>query len=868
MIDARSFRTLGSGLALSLILVASAGAQQAPPSPKDVLGYDIGERFTPPDALVRYMDALAAAAPDRVQVRRYGETQEGRPLLQVVIASPPNLARLDEILAEHRKLIDPDLSAAEAKRIAAEVPAVLYFSYGVHGNESSSSEAAIWTAWDLARGSSETAGVLDSAIVVIDPAVNPDGRARYVEFYKQARGATPNPDPASREHDEPWPGGRYNHYLFDMNRDWSWMMQAPTRARLATWDYWSPQVHVDFHEMSPRSTYFFFPAAKPVNPIYPKSILDWAEYFGRANAAAFDTHGWRYFTRGTYDFFYPGYGDSWPGLTGAIGMTYEQAGGGSAGLAYARPDGDTLTLRDRAMHHRTTGEATARAAAARKTALLEDYAAFHRSVDEGQPDFLIVPGEDPARAEALVAVLEDEGIRVERAASSLRADGRSNTDAGRRSDFPAGTFLVRARQPRGRLAVTLLQPETHLDATFSYDISAWSLPFAYGVSAYAVDAVPSSAGWQAARRYPRAFQGVAAAGNAARAAEIPGADAAGAPTAASGAGEPYGYLVAPGFAAWPALVRYLENGGRATVLDEGFTLDDRTWAPGTVFLRRMPGRSLNDAVAVAGLGGRAVAVSTGLTPEGNDLGTGDAYPLRLPQVGVIAGEGVFASSYGAHWYFLEQMLGLPFDALLTSALERTDLSDYDVLVLPEARPSKAVVDRLAEWVKGGGTLVAVGSGARAVADPVAGIRIRESPKDTTSDLSRALRGRDARELEDWEQEVPGTILPVALDPANPLAFGAGVDGDPSRLFILHSTDWGFEPSDTFETAGYFPEDLPKVSGVISSRNLEKLSQSAWLVTRRVGQGRVVLFADDPLFRAFWYSGFQPYVNALLVGPAL
>ncbi|MGH7472260.1 MAG: M14 family zinc carboxypeptidase, partial [Longimicrobiales bacterium] len=252
-----------------LALVAVPAAAQSPvPAPREILGYEIGERFTDHAGLLRYMEALAARTP-AVRVRRYGETNEGRALLQVVIAGPEYLARLDDILARNRELTNPETSEQRAREIAAANPAIVYFSYGVHGNESSSSEAALLTAWSLASGGADVRGVLDSVVVIIDPAVNPDGRDRYVNWYQQARGSKPNPNPEAREHAEPWPGGRTNHYYFDLNRDWAWMTQTETRARLSTWDHWSPQVHVDFHEMSATSSYFFFPATPPINPLYP-----------------------------------------------------------------------------------------------------------------------------------------------------------------------------------------------------------------------------------------------------------------------------------------------------------------------------------------------------------------------------------------------------------------------------------------------------------------------------------------------------------------------------------------------------------------------------------------------------------------------
>jgi len=837
--------------ALAVTVPAAAQQRNGPggvASPAEVLGYELGERFTDHAGVVRYMEALAAASP-RVQIRPYGKTVEGRPLLQVVIAREDHLARLDEILDRNRELTDPATPESRARAIAATNPAVLYFSYGVHGNEASSSEAAMWTAWDLVRGAESVAGVLDSAIVIIDPAVNPDGRDRYVGWYRQAQGARPNPNPEAREHWEPWPGGRFNHYLFDLNRDWAWLSQPETRARIATWMYWSPQVHVDFHEMDWRSSYFFFPAADPINPMYPKHILDWGRYFGQANAAAFDEQGWAYYTAQGFDLFYPGYGDSWPSLNGAIGMTYEQAGHSRAGLAIRRPDGTLLTLRDRAEHHRTSGEATLRAAVRRKTELLLDFARFHRTTGEGVPDVLLVPGEDAGRIEALVALLRGQGIRVEQAERAFRADARPHDGFRARREFPAGTYRVPARQPRGRLAITLLQPETVLDATYSYDVSAWSLPYAYGVEAHRADRVPD-AGWRPIDEATR----VVASGNG------PTMD------------RPYGYLVAPGFSAWPRVIRYLEAGGRARVLDEGFTLDGRKWPAGTIFLPRAGIADIAAALASSGLDELAVPVASGFTPEGNDLGTEDAYALELPRVAVLTGDGVSATSYGALWFFLEQTLGLAFDAVPTDRLGAVDLDEYDVLVLPDMSPSAIGGKRLDDvksWVERGGTVVAIAGGARAVSEALAGIKAREddASKDD-KDLARALRGRSERELERWEEQVPGTIFAVRLDPDHPLAFGAGVDGMPDRLFVLHTSGSAFEPDESFETVAYFPEGLEKVSGVISAKNLERLSRTSWLATRRVGRGRVILFAGDPVFRHFWYSTYQPFANALLVGPRL
>lgn len=836
-------RLLPAAVVAALAAAHPLGAQGTPPSPEQVLGYPLGEHFTPYAGVQRYGQALAEASP-LVDYRPYGRTPEGRELFQLVIASPRNLQNLPAILAANAELTWPETSAERARQVAASNPAVVYFSYGVHGNESSSSEAALWTAWDLARDAAEVRGVLDSLVVIIDPVTNPDGRDRYVNWFQSVVGAAPNVNPQAREHREPWPGGRFNHYLFDLNRDWSWATQPETKARLATWWQWNPQVHVDFHEMFYNSSYFFFPAAAPINPIYPEHILAWGRRFGQGNARAFDAQGWAYYSGEAFDLFYPGYGDSWPSLTGAVGMTYEQAGHGAAGLAIQQESGDTLTLHDRAMHHRTSGQATLRTAAAGKTALLTDFAQGQRTAGQGEADFLLVPGDDPTRVEALVAHLRRQGIEVERASSGFGARATAYPGFPARGQFAAGTYRVRARQPRGRLAVTLLQPETELKAEYSYDVSAWSLPYAYGVAAYRASAGAGS-GWTPV---PAPADGV----SSVRA--QPGG---------------YGWLVAPGGAAGGPVIRFLAAGGRASVVTRESTFGGRRWPAGTWFIPARANDTVQARLTRAGLGGLAVPVATGMAESGIDLGSENVAQAKLPRVAVIGGEGVSATSFGGHWFYLEQELGLPFDAVQAQELSSLDLSSYDVLVLPEASPRalRGAEDALKAWIRNGGRLVAVGDGAAAAAS-LAEIKTRETgtPDSARGGPSRYLAGREERQRQEWRQEVPGTILPLRLDPAHPLAFGAGLDGRPDETFALHTGSLVFEPAEDVETVAYFPERLTRISGVISPENLRRLQQGSWVVSKRMGNGSVVLFADDPLFRLFWRATNPIYVNAILLGP--
>lgn len=855
-------------------VMGGAVAAQSPavPSPSDVLGWSLGERFSDVHAVQSYFGHLAEVSP-LVSVEEYGRTVEQRPLLQVLIATPEHRERLEQILADNRRLTDPELPEAEASAIIERNPAVVYFSYGVHGNESSSSEAAMWTAWDLARGADEVASVLDSVIVIIDPVVNPDGRDRYVSFYRSVRGPRANPDPRTREHDEPWPGGRTNHYYFDLNRDWAWGSQPETRARLGTWHHWTPQVHVDFHEMSPNSNYFFFPPAAPINPLYPEHTARWARRIGEANAAAFSREGWLFFTEESYDLFYPGYGDSWPSLLGAIGMTYEQAGGGSAGLAYQRRDGDVLTLRDRATHHRVAGQATLRSVAEGRADLLEGFAAFHRRIDEGLDDILLIPGSAaPGRLHALLGELELQGIDYEVAADEFSALAEAHAGWSARRRFPAGTVRVPARQPRGRLAATLLTQGIPLEAAYSYDISAWSRPYAYGVEAHAAPATElRGIDWLPADHGPVWGGGSTLAHRGVEATDPGSSDRANTRNVAD-ARVDYGVLVLPRLDAYPALVRFLSQGGRGRIMADTFRIDGRLFPRGTVFLPAALNPALSERLATAGLtsGDGVAAVHSAWTETGPDLGTGGAGELRLPRVALVGGERTNSNSFGAHRFFLDHRLELEHDVILASELEDGLLDRWDVIVVPDGRRvgrelGDAGRRALGEWLRRGGTLVAVAGGAAGL-EGVSGVELREARRtDDPGATARALQTVEERELARWEDRTPGAILEAEIDPGHPLAFGAAAPGG-DRLFVLSSGN-GFEPSESFASAAWFAADLQGVSGVVSETTLERLSESSWLVERSMGRGRIVLFADDPLFRMMWATGSHLYANALLFAPA-
>jgi hypothetical protein len=837
----------------------------AVPSPSDFLGYSLGSRFTHHHRIRDYVKRLAEASP-RVTTWTYGETYEGRPLDLLAISTAENVARLDEIRTEHLRLADPaGLPAEEADRLAEETPAVVWLAYGVHGNESSSAEAAMLAAYVLAAGGGDGwEDLLAKTVVLIDPLVNPDGRERYVATFERDRGRVPDPAPEADEHQEPWPGGRTNHYLIDLNRDWSWATQRETRARLAEYRRWEPQVYVDYHEMYPGSTYFFPPAADPVNPLLDPRTVAWLDVFGRSNAAAFDRQGWPYYKAEVFDLLYPGYGDSYPGFRNAVGMTYEMAGGGLAGLVIERRDGTFLTLADRIARHFTTSVATVRTAAENRTELLRTFAAARAEAAAG-PGPVYLWEADVPEAGALAEVLETHGIRVGRLARETRVSVRaliSPDGSAEPRSFPAGSYAVDTAQSLGVLARTLLDRAPELPDEFMerqrsrlernqnpefYDITSWSLPLAFNLEA-----------WVA----PEPVRGL----------ELRAAGEAG-DDAIEGAGG-VGFLVPPsGLAGYRFAAELVARDvGFRVALDE-MAIGGRSYPSGTLFVPRLgnegeDGRgSLDDVVreAAEAAGVRLRGVDTSYSTSGLSLGS-DGVPVVLaPRIALVSGDSVHPYSFGYLWFLLDQQVRLPHTRIDADRLGGIDLSDYRVLVLPDGGYGDALSgsagDAVAEWVRDGGVLVAVGRAHRWLKEKELTAVERWEPA-TEGEGGDDDEGDDPLARRDIH--TPGAIVATELSPESPLA--AGLPSAPPVLVegstVLLPT--GDPRIDVLTAAG----EAPVLTGVVWPEAEERLAGSLLVSVEPAGRGAVVLFAQEPDFRLFWRGTAPLFLNAVLYVPSV
>jgi hypothetical protein len=853
------------------------------PSPAQVLEYPLGSRFTHHAEILNYLEALDTAS-GRVTLWSYGVTYEGRPLALLAVSSKANLARLDEIREANLRLADPAmLDGSERRRLLEDQPAIVWLSYGVHGNESSSSEAAMATAYLLAADR-EMEATLERVVVLIDPLSNPDGRERYVHGYEQRRGAAPDPDPQALEHSEPWPGGRQNHYLFDLNRDWSWATQQETRRRLAEYRRWEPQVHVDLHEMSTRSTYFFPPAAQPVHPLIDPRTLAWLEIFGKGNAAAFDAEGWVYYEGENFDLFYPGYGDSYPALRGAVGMTYEMAGGGRAGTVIRLPDDRELTLADRVARHLTASLATVETAAGHARRLLEDFVDA-RSAPERQEPTSFVWAADQPEAAALAHLLDLHGIRLHRLSRDAElavapvtppppagdespgdAEGEEDREI-RRQGFSAGDWVVSTRQPLGRLVRSLLERaaempegflerqrhriEQGLDAEF-YDITAWTLPLAFNLRVWRLDGEPAPL---------RVHVGSIGEGR------IEGRGGV-------------GYLIPPrGLTTYRFAAGLQRQGVRYRLLLAPATLDGRSYSPGTLFVpRRSNPEDLETLL-------EELAVSTGLTvsrvgtswhEEGVSLGSDHVAPIHAVKVGLVRGNGLNPTSVGSVWHLLDREVELPVTLLDVDRLEDVDLSGFDSLVLPDGtyRWTDEAVAALDRWLKAGGTLVAVDGAVVELAERELIDFERWEPEDeddtegptgrhTKSHTGGRGSGRGAS-LEDLPLYTPGAIVSTEMRPGHPLLVGVPA---PPPVLVRGSTVLLPRGKPQEDLLMVVPES-PVITGFAWPEAKDRLAGSLLMGLERRGEGRVVVFAQDPAFRGFWRSTMPLFLNAVMYAPSV
>jgi hypothetical protein len=865
-----------------------ADLDPAVPDGRAVLGHAIGEDIALSADIRRYFDALAAARPAQVRISDYGRSWEGRALYHVTIASAENLARMDEIRASMQRLADPrGLDAGEAERLIEQTPAIVWLGYSVHGNEPGTSEAAMLTAWHLlaSRGDARVAQMLKETVVVIVPVQNPDGRDRFIHSERATRGPFPDADPYAAGRIEPWPGGRMNHYVFDLNRDWFAQTQPETRLQVPELLKNHPVVVVDVHEMGSGMSYFFPPEAEPFNPYLTATQLGLAGRIGENNSRWLDRYGKAYFTREIFDAFYPGYGSGWPNYQGYTAMVYEQ--GSSRGLVVQRKDGSLLTFRDTVQSQFLTGLSAIEVVANDRERALRDFHEYRRSaVEEGRRGavraYLIPPQADQAGAETLARRLLMNGIEVQRADGELRGcDGPA----------PAGSYVVDVAQPASRLLRTLMEPATTMDPDFVerqqarldrgleseiYDVTAWSLPLMANLEVRRCKSLPD-----------------------------------GSLAAFTDAASPQGRLMAESAQiAWlvrwgdAAATRFLAAAHRAGVAlrasDRAFRHGGRDYPAGSLIvpLRGNPSDlSARLAVLARDSGANVHAADRGRSDSGPDFGSPWVRDLPAPRIALLWDEP--AERYSAGWarFAVERGFGYPVTLLRGRLLSAVDLAHYDVLILPaEGVPyaqalGPVAATRLRDWVQRGGVLVGLSTAMRWLADPavdLVGVRREDAAAEPGSPPAPAAPTGDKPAAP--APTVPGSRVanldalaaltaPSRRAPAS--VSGALVRAEPdaehwlaaglaSRLNVLVVGPDIYAPlrRDLGDTVVRFaaPDDLA-ASGVLWGDNQSQLAYKPFVIAQALGAGWVIGFTQDPNTRGYLDGLATLFANALFRGPA-
>lgn len=824
-----------SVLVLAFLLSATVAiAQSSLKSPAEYLGYEMGERFTPHHKIMEYARYVAANS-NRVIIEEFGQTYEGRPLVYLTISTAGNMANIEEIRQNNLKL-----TGLMDGTPTANQKAITWLSYNVHGNEAVASEAALWTMWELADPSNTKTGAwLENTVVIMDPCLNPDGRDRYVVWYHQMMGVEANMNMDSREHSEPWPGGRPNHYYFDMNRDWAWQTQQETQARIRLYHTWMPHVHIDFHEMGIDSPYYFAPAAEP----FHEYITPWQREFqttiGMNNIKYFDKNGWLYFTREVFDLFAPSYGDTWPTMNGAIGITVEQGGSGRAGLAATKMNGDTLSFHDRVIHQHVTGLATVEAVAQHQQNVIKEFKAFF---DKGRNDppgkyksYLIKGSNNEDDLKRFTDWLDANYIKYGYSNGGTAVTGFSyKAGSDQRITTEAGDLVINVAQPKGVQISVLFEPRTTIVDSLTYDFTSWSVPYVRGFDAYALTAALPASGSAKAK-----------------------------PAAAALPPNPYAYVLPYGsIDDTRYLAHLLRHKIHARFANRPFEIEGRSYERGTIILTREDNEDnvqFDKIVreAAATYGRTLFATSTGFATRGADFGSNYGY-IGQPKVLTVAGEGVSSGGVGEIWHYFEQTLGYPITLIDSNAAGRVDLSKYDVLVLASSVPAfrgEAGMTRLMDWVRGGGKLVLLGSAASMVAGSkdFEDLKMKENPANEDNDPQPGYAGRERRSM---ETGIAGAIYRNKLDNTHPLAYGYG---DTYFSMKLSSAAMGYSKD------GWNVGIVPKggyTAGFVGYRIKPVLEESANFVVYNRGRGSVVILYDNPLYRGFWESGKLMVANAV------
>ena len=791
------------------------------PTPKSVIGHDVGEWHVTHDKLVQYMYALANAS-DRITIENRGFSFEGRPILLLTITSPKNHQNLEQIREAH-------MASTENNSVdTSNMPIVVYQGFSIHGNEPSGANAGLLVAYYLAAAEGDyITDLLDHAVILLDPSFNPDGLQRFAYWANTNKSKNLNPDPNDREYNEVWPRGRTNHYWFDLNRDWLPVQMSESRARIETYHKWLPNILTDHHEMGTNSTFFFQPGVQSrTHPLTPKMNQELTKLIGNFHAKALDKIGSLYFTEERYDDFYYGKGSTFPDINGGIGILFEQA---SSRGHIQETDNGILTFPFTIRNQFTTALSTLEAAKTMREQILNYQHDFYKNAryeasKENGKAIVFGDEKDAAKTYHLAEILKRQHISFNELKNDVTINGKH---------FKKGySYVVPKNQKNTRLINAMFEKRTKFEDSLFYDISAWTFPLAFDLD-YAEGVSTSNAGDEVTDLKMKS----------------------GSVTSKSN----YAYLMEWNEYYTPKVLnKILSNDIRAKVSLRPFTLEGHQYDYGTILIpvhnqSKTPDEIYAFLNTAANEGHLDIhGVSSGLT-EGIDLGSSDFKTLEQPKIALIVGNGIGSSDAGEIWHLFDQRYDIIVTKLDTDNLSRTDLSKYNTIIMPSGSLDSNNTKKMKEWVENGGTIIGYRYALR-------WLNSNEFIKLDIKKMELSAKDITYEQREDFEgaQETSGAIFDAKTDRSHPINFGYKND----HIAMFRNTNLFVNADKQSYNNPIRYTAHPLLSGYISKPNLDSLASTVPFKAARLKKGKVAIFTDDTNFRAFWYGTNKLLMNAI------
>ncbi|RZP30304.1 hypothetical protein EVA23_03755 [bacterium] len=873
--------------------------------PDEFLGFTLGSRPVHHNEVIDYYNYLDKLL-DNTALTQYGYTYEGKPLVYLMISSKKNMANIDNIKKSISMLADPRTldDAKTANKIIKQTPAIAWMAYAIHGDEISSTDAAIQLAYQLAAGTDPaTKNILKNLVVSIDPNENPDGRERYLQQLLQWRGEIVNSDANSLDHSGFWPYGRGNHYLFDLNRDWFATVHPETKGKVSAILDWNPQFLVDSHEMGSMDTYLFNPPRAPYNPYMPQTIFKWWDKIAKDQAAAFDEYGWSYYTGDWNEEVYPGYGSSWGIYIGLVGILYEQAG--ADGSIVKKEDGTITTYRETVHHQFISSMANLQTIANQKEELLQDYYNNRKkavSTKNAGKAFVFSSKSNRTRLNELGETIKRQTIEVYTNKNDLRLPKAINSsgETVTRQNIPAGSLIIPLNQPLNILIKNILSFDIRLDTksmekerkkllknqgSTLYDVTAWSLSHAYGTDSYYTEVMPKIA--------MDIFQPVQNQGNL------------------IGKNPKYGWAIKSDDDQFYHLVgRLLENKVKVWCAKESFNIEGEYFPRGSIVIRNNSNKSMKLGLLkklAAKYGIDIFAINTALATDGPDLGSSNFTMLIEPKIAIISGPPTSTYSFGATWHLIDYNLKSRASLINIMNFGWQDLNKYNVMLLPNGRSMKRMlgdsgIKKLKSWVDNGGTLISYSNSAAFLADSsvnISSVKLRRQVLDKLdsydNDLSK-LKEAESFSIDSvalWEggniyalDEVKktnknndkikeldqlgrkfrpqGAILKVNMDQEHWLTVGCG-----ESIPVLYNTGNVLMAKKPVNVAGRLADEKNiRLGGLLWPEAKTRIAETAWVTQEYHGKGQIILFATEPHFRGYFKASERVLLNAIYLGPGM